>query len=277
MDKTSNQPKLRFSKDPMFKRVMREEDICKEVIERILGKPIGEVDYLDSQHEEWTGVRNKEIRMDSYLVESNGRLFDVEMQVTNRSVLPMRLRGYQSILDAGFLMHGEDYDDLRESYIIFICLEDPFKCGMPIYTVERGCLERPDLEIKCRSHWIVLNASAYADLGDSLLGRLLRYIYTDKVTKGDELLERIDAEVERYNDTEWAMTMLDSMFVAEQEARIKGKRLGREEGRAEGREEGQERYAKLVELLMEAGRLDDLKAASSDSQLRDRLFAEFGI
>lgn len=138
-----------------------------------------------------------------------------------------------------------------------------------------------------------MNASAYSDLGDTLLGRLLRYIYTDKVTEGDELLERIDAEVERYNDTEWAMTMLDSMFVAEQEARIKGKRLGREEGRAEGREEGreegraegreegreegQERYAKLVELLMEADRLDDLKAASSDPQLRDRLFAEFGI
>ena len=83
----------------------------------------------------------KTIRLDSYLVESCGRLFDVEMQVGRCPAFAKRLRGYQSIMDAGTLKRGDDYDLLKESYLVFICTEDPFGAGLPVYTLERTCMK----------------------------------------------------------------------------------------------------------------------------------------
>lgn len=293
------EPKLKFHDDPMFKRVMEDERICRGVLERILSMPVEEVSYHNTEQEMRMGPNGKTIRMDSYLVESNGRIFDVEMQVGHNAVLPLRFRGYQSVLDGGFLRKGEGYDYLHESYIIFICMEDPFEAGLPVYSLERFCREDPNLDFDCRSHWIALNASAWWELdSDNKLAMLLKYLYTGEVSKGDSLIEHIDFQVtQNNNDREWAMTMIDSISIAEEEARIRGrmkgiaegreeglaqgraegKAQGRAEGKAEGRIEGERRYAQLVSKLMELGRFDDLKLANVDDNTRTRLFEEFGL
>ena len=140
----SREPRrLLFSDDPMFKRVMEREDICRGVIERIIRVPVGKVVYHNTEQEVRGLPWGKTIRLDSYLVESDGRPFEVEMQVGRCPAFPKRLRGYQSVMDAATLRRGEDYDRLKESYLVFICLEDPFGEGLPVYTVERTCLESP--------------------------------------------------------------------------------------------------------------------------------------
>ena len=50
-----------------------------------------------------------------------------------------------------------------------------------------------------------------------------------------------------------------------------------EEGRAEGLAMGADRMASLVEMLLKAGRTDDLQKASTDPVYRENLFKEFGI
>lgn len=72
MAKRENGPRLSFHDDPMFKRVMEREDICKGVIERVLGMPVGKVEYLNTEQERRLGPTGKTVRMDSYLVESGG-------------------------------------------------------------------------------------------------------------------------------------------------------------------------------------------------------------
>ena len=44
-----------------------------------------------------------------------------------------------------------------------------------------------------------------------------------------------------------------------------------------GRTEGADRMASLVEMLLKAGRTDDLQKASTDPVYREQLFKEFGI
>lgn len=274
---------LSFSDDLMFKRVMEREDICRGVIERVLGIPIGKVEYHNTEQEIRGLPGGKTIRLDSYLVESGGRLFDVEMQVGRCPAFSKRLRGYQSIMDAGVLKRGDDYDRLKESYLVFICLEDPYGAGLPVYTVERTCVEAPQVSIDCGAHWVALNASAYDGVQDNEgLRALLRYVATDEVPVGDALLAQIDGEVERNNcDKAVIGMMIDTMTMLKQEARVQGRAEGREEGRAEGlaegRAEGVERYGRLMGALLDAGRLDDARRASEDPALRDALFAEFGI
>jgi hypothetical protein len=49
------------------------------------------------------------------------------------------------------------------------------------------------------------------------------------------------------------------------------------QGRTEGRAEGENQMAKLIQLLLAAGRTEDVAAAASDATARNRLYREFGI
>ncbi|MDE7283391.1 MAG: hypothetical protein K2N85_07405 [Lachnospiraceae bacterium] len=51
----------------------------------------------------------------------------------------------------------------------------------------------------------------------------------------------------------------------------------REKGREEGREEGTERMAKLVDILLFNGRIDDLNKIGKDATLRKSLFEEYNL
>ncbi len=51
----------------------------------------------------------------------------------------------------------------------------------------------------------------------------------------------------------------------------------REEGREEGIEQGIERANRLISLLLEQNRMDDLKRATKDPKYRKKLFQEFGL
>ena len=55
------------------------------------------------------------------------------------------------------------------------------------------------------------------------------------------------------------------------------RRAGREEGRAEGRAEAQEKMTRLIRVLAERGRLDELPAAAQDAAKLQALYEEFGI
>ena len=56
-----------------------------------------------------------------------------------------------------------------------------------------------------------------------------------------------------------------------------GEERGRAEGKIEGRIEGEARFAKLLQVLIEGGRNDDLKRAASDQSYREQLYVEAGL
>ena len=37
------------------------------------------------------------------------------------------------------LSHGEKYSQLKDSYVIFLCLFDPFSENLPVYFFENSC------------------------------------------------------------------------------------------------------------------------------------------
>ena len=51
----------------------------------------------------------------------------------------------------------------------------------------------------------------------------------------------------------------------------------RDEGRTEGRTEGEERLAKLIRLLLAAGRTEDAQKAVESEGARKEFYDEFGI
>ena len=67
--------------------------------------------------------------------------YDVEMQNDDTKNLPKRCRYYQAELDVTSLRPGEDYQQLKPGYIIFICSFDPFGKGRCQYVFEEYCKE----------------------------------------------------------------------------------------------------------------------------------------
>lgn len=56
-----------------------------------------------------------------------------------------------------------------------------------------------------------------------------------------------------------------------------GRAEGKAIGRAEGKMAGETRMSRLVECLLNAGRLDELKRATQDEKLREKLYLELEI
>ena len=81
----------------------------------------------------------------------------MEIQVANQPGLGNRVRYYQAQIDQETLKKGEDYDDLRESYVIFFCAFDP--CGQDRRLYQFHYYEDTDrqLRLPTNSHVILIN------------------------------------------------------------------------------------------------------------------------
>ena len=125
---------LTFTDDYMFGYVMRNEEICKGLLERLLQIKIERLEYPELQKSITPHYENKGVRLDVYVQDSN-RVFDVEVQNILDDDLPTRTRYYQSMMDIDLLLKGKKYSELKESFIIFVCKDDFYGEGFPCYTL----------------------------------------------------------------------------------------------------------------------------------------------
>ncbi len=282
-----------FSCSPVFDMVMRDEGICKGLIECVLGFDIERIDYHAVEHSLEPGLNARGVRLDAF-VKGSGRVYDVEMQASREPCLGERLRYCQSVMDSTLLAKGSGYDELPESWVVFLCDYDPYGRALAAYGFERICREDPLVEAGCRAHWLVLNAHGWESEPDEGLRNLLRYVRSGEVA--DSLTAEIDAAVSVVNDDPARreaimgfITMEHNMRVHERVARQEGRAEGREEGLEEGRQEGraegleegraegEARFGALADRLLDDGRIEDLRAASADPELLARLYAEYGL
>ena len=130
---------------------MKDERICKGVIERLLHIKIDHIEYPELQKSISPFYTQRGVRLDVY-VEDGKRVFDIEAQTYRLDDVGSRARYYQAMIDIDNLMRGMDFSELKESYILFLCTKDPLGKGLPVYTFERKCKENPDVQLNDRTH-----------------------------------------------------------------------------------------------------------------------------
>jgi predicted transposase/invertase (TIGR01784 family) len=123
----------------VFSMVMREPRRIKPLLEHILGKRIKTIRMVEPEKTMKEKFESKGIRLDLYVEDADGVVYDVEVQTTDQKNLPRRMRYYQGMLDITFFPAGADYNLMRKSYVIFICNFDPYGEGLYIYTFENRC------------------------------------------------------------------------------------------------------------------------------------------
>ena len=266
--------KITINDNFMFITVFSDPELCRELLERVLDKDILRVEIIQSERTLVPEISSKGIRMDVYLNDEAGTVYDVEMQNAEKGGLERRSRYYLSANDLDCIDRGEDYREMRDSYVIFICCFDPFRRGLVRYTITPHCRE-DDVEMIDGATRLFVNAPAYDQCEDERLLVLLRYLSGGTI--GDDFTKRVDDAVRRERDRpEWRRNRMKLSRMLD-ERYAEGRAEGRAEGLAEGRAELYGAYSRLATALREAGREDELYAALTDTETLDRLLTEFGI
>ena len=184
---------LEFTDDFMFKKIMQNSEICIGVIERLLKIKVDHIEYPELQKEIAPYYTSKGVRLDVYVKDSD-RIFDLEMQASSIDAFGKRMRYYQSMIDIDDLMKGADYNDLKESFVIFICKKSPFEnSNMPVYSFRNTCAEEPSVELNDKTKKQVYNANAYESENDVELKAFLHFVCSGNAT--DSFTEKINALV----------------------------------------------------------------------------------
>ena len=239
---------ISFTNNFAFCKVMQNEEICREVIETLLHIKVGKLEYKSFEKDLKLEIGKRGIRLDVYIADSD-RVFDLEMQTTDKRNLGCRMRYYQSLIDAELLDKGANFNDLKESNIIFFCTFDPFRKGLPQYTFCNSCEELPDLKLNDKCRKIAYNVNAFEKVDDEKIRKLLEFISTGK--SETPLTNKICKELKRVQGNEewraeymtWEMLKqdtYDSGFSAGEEY---GFSLGRNEGISLGITQGEHKKA----------------------------------
>lgn len=245
---------LIFTDDFMFCKVLSTNpELCRQLLEVILQIKIRKVVCTSTQVPIEITSDGKGIRLDVYVEDDNNTVFDIEMQTTKQKDLPKRSRYYQGMIDLNLIERGARYRDLKKSFIIFVCLDDPFAEALPVYHFENTCTEIPGLSLGDESTKVFINAKGV--LSNTLTEDMKSFIaYLNGEKTDNPLVQQIESEVEKVRlHEEWRLE-----YMTLQQRELQKYDEGREEGRAEGRAEG--KLETLTELVKD-GTLTAEKAA----------------
>ena len=235
---------LELQDDFMFGVIMRDPKYCKPFLETILGIKIRKLEYPESQKTIDLSAGAKGVRLDVYVEDEKNTVFDMEMQVHIKRNLAKRMRYYQGMIDLNILEKGGDYNELKKSYVIFICTFDPYGQGRHLYSFEYLCDQDPSLTFGDETVKIILNTKGTIDDVSPEMKRLLDYI--DGQAANDEFTRKLEDAVQSARRNEkWR---LDYMTL-QQEYREKyneGLEAGIEQGIERGIEQGLERGIKIL-------------------------------
>ncbi|BBK78161.1 MULTISPECIES: Rpn family recombination-promoting nuclease/putative transposase [Clostridium] len=167
---------LNLEDDFLFAKVMSDHEICKEFLEKLLDIEIEKIEMPSSQKVIDLLLDCKGIRLDIYVKDEKNTIYNIEMQRTDNKNLGKRMRYYQGNIDIDLIQKGEDYKELKKSYVIFICTFDYFNKGRHKYTFENVCLEDKNIKLKDDTQKIILNTKGLIDDIDDELLDFLRYV-----------------------------------------------------------------------------------------------------
>ena len=230
---------LSFSDNYMFTTILEDQrnlNIAKGIVELALGQKVKDIRIAGVEKHVQARYGGKITRFD-VLLEGEDSYIDVEMQVRKLLNFPLRSRMYHSQMDAKYVKAG-DYQNMKKSIVIFICLEDYFGMRLPRYTFASMCVECSELILEDKRFTIFLNPDS--DTEDSQLYFFLMFL-KKKIAKDafTKTIEKAVATVKKDESARLDYMNLDEyldMLVDEEKA--KSLKEGIEAGKAQGLQEG---------------------------------------
>ena len=228
MDYLDKIQKLRLMDDDFFDKCMEASVECAELILHIImDRTDLKVISAQTQHA-IKNLQGRLVRLDVLAVDDSGRQMNIEIQREDKGAGSRRTRYHSSILDANLLLTGENFEELPETYMVFITERDVLKKGLQLYRVERCVLETNEA-FRDGSHIMYINGENH---DETPLGRLMHDFFC---TDPEDMNYQTLADRTRYfkSDAKGVGIMCRLL----EDMRMEAMEEGRMEGRIEGKRE----------------------------------------
>lgn len=168
---------------------------------------------------ELKNILGRSVWLDIYATDRQENKYNIEVQRSDKGADPKRARYHSAMLDSNMLDSGEDFNDLRENYVIFITENDVLGMSEPIYHVDR-VIRESNVQFNDGEHIIYVNGSMRTS--DSALGRLMNDFYSTDADKMN--YKELSDKVRHYKESEEGVkTMCEIWEEIRNEGLIEGK------------------------------------------------------
>ena len=179
---------------------------------------------------EYKSATKRSIILDIQAEDANGKIMDIEIQRSDRGSGVKRARFHSSMIDRTLLSKGEDFEDLVDTYVIFITENDKFGKGIPLYHIERRIEEMDYALFGDGAHIIYVNGE-YRNM-EHPVGSLM-HDFNCKEAK--DIVNPLLAEEVRYlKETEGGRSQMCKLLEEmRKEVAVEAEAKGKAEGKAE--------------------------------------------
>ena len=161
--------------DIFMRNVFKKRECLEYVLQVIMKKKdLHVIDQIIQK--DYKNLQGRSAVMDCVARDSTGKQFDVEIQQDNEGASPKRARYHSGLMDMNTLNPGQDFEELPESYVIFITRDDILGYGLPIYHIDRQIKELNEA-FQDEAHIIYVNSRKQ---DDTELGRLMHDLHCKK-------------------------------------------------------------------------------------------------
>ena len=161
--------------DIFMRNVFKKRECLEYVLQVIMEKQdLHAIDQIIQK--DYKNLQGRSAVMDCVARDSTGKQFDVEIQQDNEGASPKRARYHSGLMDMNTLNPGQDFEELPESYVIFITRDDILGYGLPIYHIDRQIKELNEA-FQDEAHIIYVNSRKQ---NDTELGKLMHDLHCKK-------------------------------------------------------------------------------------------------
>ena len=231
---------LTIMSDVFMRNVFKQRECTEYVLQVIMGRK--DLKVLDQVlQKDYKNLQGRSAILDCVVRDGDGRQFDVEIQQDTEGASPKRARYHSGLMDMNTLNAGQYFDELPETYVIFITRDDVLGYGLPIYHIGRK-IEEVGTDFKDEAYIIYVNSSCQ---DDTELGCLMKDFHCrDAADIHSEILAKRVYELKETQEG------VDSMCREMDEIYNEGAKRGRDEGIAQGIEFGEMKKAKETALTL---------------------------
>ena len=163
----------------IFMRNVLKETACTEyILQVIMNKK--ELKVIDQTlQKDYKNLQGRSAILDCVAKDAENNFFNVEIQGENDGASPKRARYHCGLLDMNLLNPGDLFDNLPETYVIFITKNDVLGYNQPISHVQRRIKETEDI-FQDGQHILYVNSKKQ---DDTELGRLMHDLHCKEADK----------------------------------------------------------------------------------------------
>ena len=233
--------KFTLMSDTFMRNIFKHIECVEYVLQVIMGRK--DLHVVESVvQKDYKNLQGRSAILDCVARDVEDKRYDVEVQQKNEGASPKRSRYHSGLVDMNTLEAGHDFDELPDSYVIFITRGDVLGLGLPVGHIDRK-IEEVDQAFEDGSHIIYVNAAMKDEKTE--LGRLMHDFHCKDA---DEMYSEVLARrVRELKETEEGVR---SMCQEMDEIYNEGMMRGEERGITIGEERGEKKAKKATAISL---------------------------